>query len=112
MKYRGQINLDRELTFTQAGKLYTYIHVHKFGLSLSSDGRSILALPLQDTAKPEDALACLLAHMIVPLGLRAIGVIAVDAETEKEESYEIIVIKNMVKKHKDGQITTVDPIER
>lgn len=112
MKYRGQISLDKELTFTQAGKLYTYLNVHKYPISIGPDGRSITAFSLLHADKPENALACTLAHMIVPFGLRAVGVIAIDAEIETEESYEIIVIKNMVKKHKDGQITTVDPTER
>jgi hypothetical protein len=106
MAFKGRITFDRELTFSKAREIALYCQEHKYGLMLTQDGRGLLArksdIPL------EQAVSDLLEHVLKPAGLKVAGVIRVLGE----ESYDVVVIKNMVKLYKSGQITTVTPTKR
>lgn len=105
IKYNGRIELDRELTYTQAQQLSQFfIACHQKCLEISNDGRAIQWNKIQATDL-QYIIFDIIEKFIKPWKINASGVIEVICD--KKIRYEIIVLKNRVKIHRDGNISDV-----
>ena len=114
MIYRGRIELDKELSFTQSETLRLFFSTKqtkrsykRAALTISPDGRALQWDRSDDTEYLEQALADTVDLYLKKWGIRANGVITVSGK----KRYEIIMLRDKVKTMQDGIIQNVPPSE-
>ena len=101
MRHDGFIKFDRALTFAQARVLLP--HVPQIA-KIDNDGKSIT---IKGGAEEIEKDLLLLIGDFSSLGIKTIGLItAYDGENR---IYDLIIIKNQIKKFDGGRITTILP---
>ena len=99
MRYKGNIFLEKELTYTQAQKLTKHLK----GLQINQNGK-IIQWDGTDVSNLENSI-----KEIIPIlkeyKMHPVGTI--EATTKDDHTYQIIVIKNMVKVLHNGLIKNI-----
>jgi hypothetical protein len=101
--YDGTIHLSSELTYSRACMVMTI--QHEQCLEITKDGRGITW-----TGKEVTRLEQALANVMALLGTYNItGVGVIKAYDDGVYAYDIVVLKNFVKVHFEGDLKTITP---
>jgi hypothetical protein len=104
IRCQGRIELDRELSFTQAQTVNQL--ANKCSLELARDGRAIQWNKNQDIADIVAGITRTIEQLL-QWKINANGVITVVGD--KKTHYELIVLKNRIKIYQNGEIRTIMP---
>ena len=109
----GRINLDRELSYTQAQKLLQFFSskpenkpYKSIPLEIISNGRAIQWNKNEDIDFVEIVIADTI-QLLKKYKIRAIGILKVTGP--KKMCFEIIILRDRVKVYDQGQIRDVNP---
>jgi hypothetical protein len=111
MEYDGTVHLNRELSFSEAGRLtefltgtYTDRLYTRTGLTILADGRRLIWDGDYKIVNMEAVMADLML-LLTEMNIRACGII--DAKENDKKKFQIVILKNMVKVAQDGEIKNI-----
>lgn len=94
MNYRGLINLDKELSYSQAKEVESFCKTNTISLEITSDGRALQWNRVETNFLAQGALKVL--KLLLSWRINAYGVINASG-TKEEEKYDIIILGKKVK---------------
>jgi pyruvate dehydrogenase complex dehydrogenase (E1) component len=104
IRCQGRIELDRELSFTQAQTISQI--TSRSPLELTRDGRAIQWNKKQEISEMVASMVKVI-EQIARWKINANGVITIIGD--KKTHYELIVLKNRIKIYQNGEIRTIMP---
>ena len=113
MRFVGRIELSKELSFTQAEQLREFFSRSHTGtyfracLKISEDGRALCWDGSDEKVKLEYVFADVIKLFLKGWGIFCTGVVCVIGP-KSEKSYEIVVLKSIVKVVQDKNIVTIN----